>query len=119
MEALDKSGCIRGMVGYDRWTPNAVEMHCAVDHPAAWLSLLGPGLQYPFEQAFGRGVGLAIAQVNDDNLSCKKFLHRMGWTMVHRTRGGYTPDVDVLVFEMRREWWQSMRAAGRNQGRVS
>lgn len=111
--ALDSQNRIRGGVGYDRWSAGhgSVELHCAVEHPAAWLALIGPGLQYPFEQAYGTGVGLVYATVQDTNHAIKVFLSRLGWTMAHRLRGGWSPDVDLLIFEMRKQDWYSLRAS--------
>lgn len=112
LEAVDSKGEVRGMVGYDRWSGGhgSVEMHCAVSHPAAWLALLGPGLQYPFEQAYGTGVELVYATVRDNNHAIKVFLSKLGWVMAHRLREGWSKDVDLLIFEMRKKDWYSLRA---------
>lgn len=115
IEAIDSAGTVRGMIGYDRWSggQGSVEMHCAVEHPAAWLALVGPGLQYPFEQAYGKGVGLVYATVRDNNEPIKKFLYRLGWTMTHRLREGWGPNIDLLIFEMRRKDWYALRESNR------
>lgn len=109
IEAVDSAGKVHGMVGYDCWTPNAVQLHIAVAHPSALLALVGPGLRFPFEQAFGRGVGLVSAAVNDDNDRCKRMLKKLGFRLAYRQRGGYTRSIDVLLFEMTRKEWHDIR----------
>ena len=40
IKAVDASGRIHGMVGYDGWTGNACSVHIALDSPAALRALI-------------------------------------------------------------------------------
>lgn len=111
IEAVDASGKVHGMVGYDGWTPNAVQMHVALDNPAALRALLKPGFSIPFVE-FGRGV--ALATVLGTNGRSLELVPRLGFRFAHRIVDGYEPGVDVLLFEMRREdcrWLGGVRKA--------
>jgi hypothetical protein len=98
--AHDSSGAIRGMVGYDCWTPNSVQMHVALASGAAARSLLGPAFQYPFEQL---AVGVVLGVVPANNAPSLNFARKVGMRETHRIADGWAPGVDLLHFEMRRE----------------
>jgi hypothetical protein len=111
IEAFDDRG-IQGMVGFDYWTPNAVQMHVAAS-PAAVRSLLWPAFHYAFEQA-GRGLAIGITPASNER-ACA-FNRRCGWREAYRIKDGWTVGEDMIVFEMRRnecrfltpEWQKEM-----------
>lgn len=98
--AVDASGAIRGCVGYDCWTQNAVQAHMAVDAPLVWRSLLLPAFEYPFEQC-GRGVLLAV--IPAWNRASLKLAEHFGFKRTHRVCDGWSEGVDLVFLEMRRE----------------
>lgn len=100
IKATDASGRIRGMVGYDGWTENAVHAHMAVDAPIVWRSLIRPAFAYPFEEA-KRGV--IIGTVAASNAASLKMVVALGFEMLTRIYDGFALGVDLLVFEMRKE----------------
>jgi RimJ/RimL family protein N-acetyltransferase len=99
IEALD-DGLIRGMVGYDLWTPNSVQMHIALATPAACRPLLFPAFAYPFLEV---GLGMVLGTVPANNLASVHFARKLGFREAHRTADGWKPGVDLIHFEMRRE----------------
>jgi RimJ/RimL family protein N-acetyltransferase len=93
---------IVGMVAYDGWTHNSVQIHIALDSPIAWRRLARPAFEYPFIE--GKR-GLLIAMVASDNLRSMKLTEHVGFTPTYRIRDGVAAGVDFVVFEMRREQW--------------
>lgn len=111
IKAVDAQGRIHGMVGYSGWTANMVIMHIALDHPAAFRSLLEWAFKYPFEQA-GRSV--ALATVRETNLRSMALCAKVGFKELCRVRDGVEPGEDMVLFEMRREdcrWLSNRKAA--------
>lgn len=100
IEAVDEAGKIHGQVGYDGWTPNAVCMHVALEHPAALRHLLRPGFGIPFCE-LGREVALAC--VLSTNARSLALVPRLGFRFAYRVRDGWRRGVDLVWFEMRRE----------------
>ena len=100
IEAVDSSGRILGMVGYDGWTPNSVVASIALESPAALRRLLGPAFRYPFVEA-GRGVLLSV--VREDNHKSRRLVEHLGFTAVHTIENGWDHGVGLVVYEMRLE----------------
>ena len=100
IEAVDSRGAVRGMVGYERFSPNSVMAHMAVAHPIAWRELLRPAFFYPFVQ---RGLGLMLAAVPSTNWRSLGFVERVGFRETYRIRDGHAVGVDTVLHEMRRE----------------
>ena len=100
IEAIDDAGSIRGMVGFDSWTYNAVQMHIALTSPAVGRALLRPAFEYPFEQY---GLGLVLGCIPEHRTRSVRLAKHLGFVETHRTREGWAPDVDLVHFEMRRE----------------
>lgn len=98
--AVDSAGSARGMVAFDRWTPNAAHVHIALDTPAALRHLLPAACKYLFGQC-GRGV--ALATVRAGNTRSLRLSQRLGFVETHRMRDGWAPGEDVVYLEMRRE----------------
>ena len=96
IEALDASGEIRGMVGYDDWTPNSVQMHVAIDTPIVTRALVRPAFVYPFIEA-GRKVVIGVTP--SDRERALVFNKRLGFHETMRLHNGYADGVD-LVFQL-------------------
>lgn len=99
IEAIDASGRIHGMVGYDMWSENAVWMHVALENPAALRALLRPAFAYPFVEA---GRDIALASVRESNVRSRALVERVGFREVWRCRDAVRPGEDGLVYELRR-----------------
>lgn len=100
IKAVDGGGRIRGMVGYDGWTENAVQAHMAVDTPVAWRALIPACFEYPFREA-GKGVLLGIIPAH--NTRSWRMARRLGFRFAHAVRDGWARGDDLLVLELRRE----------------
>ena len=98
IEAMDANGEIKGMVGYDNWTLNAVQMHMAFETPAALRAIIPAGFKYPFSS---RGVILGIIPSHNER-SCE-LTRRLGFKEVYRIQDGWAKGDDMIVFQMRRE----------------
>lgn len=99
LEALDH-GRIAGMVGYDFWTPAAVNMHVALEDPRSCLPLIKHAFRLPFE-AVGKAMVLAV--IVSDNVKSIEFVKRLGFRETYRVKDGWSPGVDQVLFEMRRD----------------
>jgi hypothetical protein len=111
IEAVDASGRIRGMIGYDCWTDNACQAHMAVDAPIVWRSLLRPGFSYPFEEL---GLGLMLGIIRSDNRASVEMAKALGFRLTHSIQDGAARGVDLLLIEMKREecrWLSPRRKA--------
>jgi RimJ/RimL family protein N-acetyltransferase len=104
LEAVDDSGRIVGMVGYDGWLPGAVCLHVAIEHPAALRHLLRAGFGVAFD-APPRGFGkvAAIATVLSTNTRSLRLVRKLGFREAYRGKDWSGPGVDFVYFEMRRE----------------
>lgn len=98
--ALTAAGQVRGMVGYDGWTENAVQMHVALPDPRAALALVRPAFSYPFEEI---GVKVAYGLTPADNHRGLALASRLGFRQVYRLQDGWADGVDLVLSEMRRE----------------
>lgn len=100
IEAVDAKGRIHGMIGYDLWTPNSVQLHQAVETPIAWRSLIKPGFEYPFIQC---GKGLLLGLTPSSNERALAMNRRLGFRETHRVKDACAVGEDLVVFEMRKE----------------
>lgn len=100
IKAVDDSGRIRGMVGYDGWTINAVQAHMAVEAPMVWRSLLGPAFAYPFGEC---NRGLLLAAIPSHNTRSWGLALHFGFRVAHVVRDGWAVGDDLLLLELRRE----------------
>jgi RimJ/RimL family protein N-acetyltransferase len=99
-EAVNDSGRIVGMLGFDGWTKNAVNVHIAIEHPAALRHLVRNG----FELIFVRlGFGVMVCQVLGSNEKSLRLVRHLGFRQFHAVRDGWSVGVDMVLFEMRRE----------------
>lgn len=110
IEAIDeRGGRTLGMVGYDGWTPNSVQMHVAIDSAIAVRRLLQPAFSYVFEQV---GLGVAYGSTPAWNKRALAFNESVGWKVVHRLKDGWSPGVDIVLQEMRKETCRWLRRRG-------
>jgi L-amino acid N-acyltransferase YncA len=91
---------VLGMVGFDRWTENAAEMHVACSSIGAVRALLRPAFSYLFEET---GRRIALGTVSGNNAQALKFDRHLGFREVHRVKDGHSAGVDIVFLEMRRE----------------
>lgn len=108
IEAIDSAGRVLGMVVFDGWTPNAVQLHVAVDTPAAWVALTRPMFQYVFEQA-GREV--LMGMVLGSNTKCLRLARGLGFRGSHRVKDGHSKGVDLVMVEIRKNECRWLRPA--------
>lgn len=101
IEAFDPgTGRIWGMVGYDNWTPNAVEMHVVLDAPIVARVLLPASFDYAFNQCDRR---IAIGRVASDNAKAMRFDEHIGFKELFRVKDGQRDGVDIVVLELRKK----------------
>lgn len=108
IEAVDASGRILAMVGYDGWLgpecaagrPNACSLHVALEHPAALRHVLRHGFEIPFVRL---GIQLVTCMVLSSNERSLTLVRRLGFRETMRGVGWWAPGVDMVLFEMRRE----------------
>jgi RimJ/RimL family protein N-acetyltransferase len=96
----ESGGAIRGLVGFDRWTPNAVSMHVAVDSPAGCRGLLRAAFGYAFLET---GRTLVRGEVRASNVRALALDKHLGFREVYRVEGGWAPGEDLILLEMRRD----------------
>lgn len=98
--AVGADGAIRGLIGFDRWTPASACMHVAVDRPGACRGLLRESFAYLFRHA---EKSLARAEVRAGNVASLEATRRVGFRETHRAKDGWAVGEDLVYFEMRRD----------------
>ena len=102
--AVDDSGRIVGQFAGQGWTPNSVIVAIAVDEPIALRPLLSEAFRWVFVQA-KRGVAFAtILATNERSIRLCK---RLGFREVCRVENGHAVGVDMVLMQLRREWWRA------------
>lgn len=107
IKAVDGTGKIRGMVGYDCWTPNSCTAHMAVDTPLAWRSLLPACFEYPFVQCDRR---VLLGVIPAHNTASWGLAKHLGFTVRHAVKDGWAMGDDLLLLELRREDCRFLRS---------
>jgi hypothetical protein len=101
VKQLDNEGVINAMVGYDDWTPNAVQIHIWTrDRKALTRRFISECFIYPFVFV---GVGVAIVVTPCNNAPVLELVKRLGFTRKLTIRDGYDLGTDLAIQEMRRE----------------
>lgn len=108
IEAIDYSGAIAGMIGYDNWTPNSVNMHVFLERPIAWRALVRPAFEYPFLQA-GKEYVLGLLPASRSKVV--KFLSRLGFREQARIRDGFAKGDDLIFSALHRDDCPVLRKA--------
>lgn len=111
IEAVDSTGRIRGMVGFDLWTKNSCQAHMATDTPMAWRHLARAAAEYVFGRA---GMGMVLGMVSGRNEMSLRTAKRLGFREAHVIREGCASGVDLVLLELRREdcrWLDERKAA--------
>lgn len=99
IEAVDGDQTV-GMVGYDGWTQNSVQIHIALERPHVWFKLARHAFAYPFSE---RKLGLLIAMVSASNTRSLRLTKGVGFKETYRIRDGIARGVDFVIHEMRPE----------------
>lgn len=100
IEAVDSRGAVRGMVGFDGWTPASVRMHMALGSPIYARHLLEPAFDYPFNQ---EGRAVVVGMISEANPRSLFLARRLGFSDCGRVRDGWAPGEDIVILELRRE----------------
>jgi RimJ/RimL family protein N-acetyltransferase len=100
LEAVNSTGRIMGMTGFDGWTENSVVVSIALDNPLALRSLIEPTFEFVFTAA-NRGV--LICTVRASNKKSVRLCQKIGFRETYRIRDAVTVGEDLILFEMRRE----------------
>ena len=98
LEAVDKAGLIAGMVGFDGWMPNSLMLHIALDVPIALRKLCRMGFQWAFRMR-----PIALAPVLSNNRKSMRLVEELGFRLAGRLKDAWEPDVDLILYQMRRE----------------
>jgi hypothetical protein len=104
IEAVDETGRILAMVGYEAAWPETVTMHVAVEHPYALRHILRPGFGTAFESA-PRGLGKRAATITvlSTNPRSLALVRHLGFRHIHTGKNYAGGGVDIEFFEMKRE----------------
>jgi RimJ/RimL family protein N-acetyltransferase len=114
IEAVDAEERILGMVGFDGWTPGAVSMHQAIEHPIALRRLLGPAFGIAFDPPpLGAGKRTVIGTVLSTNAAALRLDRHVGFREVGRITDGWDAGVDLVMLEMRKEDCRWIRSPSR------
>lgn len=94
-------GELQGIVCYDRWTENAVQMHVWIPKPKCLSGriFLHEIFRYPFEIA---NRGLAIAVTAAHNTASLKFQKFLGFEEKYRIQDGWAIGDDMIIAELKR-----------------
>lgn len=96
----EKTGRTMGMVAYDSWAHNSVQISIALEAPIAWRALAKPAFQYPFSEC---GLGVVIALVSSANKRSLELTEHVGFRPTHRIEDAILPGVHLVLFEMRKK----------------
>lgn len=102
-------GRIRGMVGYNGWTENAVSMHFAIEGPGAFKALHAEAFKYAFEQA---GKKMVFGVTPSDNARAIKAIRAVGFREVYREKDGFADGVDIVFSRFTRSEWLAQQKKG-------
>jgi len=111
LEAIDSTGRIVGMIGFDNWMPNSCEMHLAIDKPLAIRLLAPPAFRYAFEIR-DREYIIALSPASRSRVL--KWGARIGFKEVHRLKDGCAKDDDLVYATLHRDectWFHAQRKA--------
>jgi hypothetical protein len=100
--ACSDDGEVLGMVGFDAWTENAVQMHVAIDDPGVMRSrrFVRDSFAYPFLQA---KKGIIYTVTASDNERSLRFQRGLGFREAWRLQDGWNIGVDLVVMVMKRD----------------
>jgi RimJ/RimL family protein N-acetyltransferase len=106
LEAVDGDRIV-AMVGYDLATATMVQLHIALDHPAALRHVLEPG----FRWAFSGKIRLALCAIPALNRASRDLVERLGFRQTYRIEDGWDEGEDLVLYEMRRDECRWLRKA--------
>jgi hypothetical protein len=99
---IHEGGEIQGIVLYDYWTENAVQMHVWIPDPRCLSGrvFFREAFRYPFELG-NRGLAIAVTPAhNTASLRLQKFL---GFVEKYRIQDGWAIGEDMVISELKRE----------------
>lgn len=114
LKAVDAAGVIHGMVAFDNWTENAVQVHMAVDAPIIWRKLLPAAFDLAFNQA---GKGLMVGITPASNERALSFSRKAGFRQPYRIPNGWAAGEDMVISEMRKDECRWLKANEVSHGR--
>lgn len=88
-----------GIVVYDRWTANSVEMHVWIPRSIT-KGFIRACFDYPFIQA---GKGLVLGVTPSNNTAALAMNKKLGFRVVHVIKDGNAVGEDLVLQEMRKE----------------
>jgi RimJ/RimL family protein N-acetyltransferase len=98
---------VLGIVGYDKWTHNAVRIHVFVPKGAIPpRELIQEAFDYPFKSK-----RILLAEIAKSNERSLKMAKHFGFKKIYSIKDGWDVGDDIVVLELRREAWQARRAA--------
>lgn len=99
IEAVDASGVVHAVVGYDKWTLNSVRVHALFGHYVSRL-LFYSIFHYPFVQA---AKGVLVAEIAETNQRSRRLTEKLGFKELARILDGWDKGVSTIIYTMRRE----------------
>lgn len=101
IEAISRQDyLIVGMVGFDNWMTNSVEMHFAVDRPAALRSLINVAFKFAFQQC-GREYIIGLTPASREKIL--SWRERIGFKEIHRLKDGFAKGDDLVYSVLHRD----------------
>ena len=100
ISAYSASGTLLGVIGFDYWTPAAVQMHVWIKSPLALRG--GKWLKEVFTYAFvTHGKKVAFGIIPSDNPKALKFIKNVGFVELSRLKDGWDDGIDMVINEIR------------------
>lgn len=93
-------GKVLGIIGFDYWTPTALQMHVWIGNPMALRG--GRWLHECFKYAFWTcGKKVAFGVIPSDNQKALDFIWNVGFVELIRLKDGWDSGVDMVINEIR------------------
>lgn len=98
--AREVRGELVGVIAYDHWTENSVQMHSWLFKPGAVTrDYLKECFKFPFEN--GRDIVLGVTRA--DNAKALRFNKHIGFREMFRLKDSYAKGVDGVIQELRHD----------------
>lgn len=100
IKAVGDNGALLGVIGFDYWTPTALQMHVWIASPMALRN--GNWLHECFKYAFITcGKKVAFGVIPSSNEQALKFIRHVGFTELVRLKDGWDDGIDMVINEIR------------------
>lgn len=100
ISVIDQDRRTRGVVVFDSWTPNAAQVHMAIDTPMATKTLIEAAADYVFHTACRKLVWMMIRETKTQAV---KLARHIGFREMYRVTDGWADGRDIILFELRRD----------------